>query len=1155
MKQTGEAVTYSRDDVRRAFDEATFLRAEAYHRKAHVIAFSWTGEGSLTATVQGSGRQVYSQTVEVSGTPQGRLRVTGSCTCPVGLHCKHIAAALLAARTSGAPALRREAAPDGPAAPPSPAPPATANPATSGKARPAVEAALPPDVADWFERLTRTEERASDDYPPNVQKRLVYVLFADPFGGLQPRLGLRIKSARLLKNGTFSATVSDYDGSKFRFSEPPRFVRPADAAILRRIETIQYRTEGVAGALRSEIGPAVLADILETGRARWGDVNGPVLGPGPAREARIEWVSDGRTSLHPRLALVAEGDDPASLDSADLVLLNAVPPVYVRPCQGRIGELETGLAPAVVNLLLEAPAVPAASVALLGEKFRRSGTAIARAAPPILDDPLVVDGAPLPILKLTSARLPAAGGFYPLHGGWGFHETVPIARPVFRYDDFDVAASEGARVVDRMKGNRPAEIHRDAKREKRALEALAAADLVKLTKLRRTVPPEHRGDLGLDGGELDWLDFLHDDVPLLESSGWRVEIADDFPIKLLRGSGGAFEADIRESSGIDWFELDLGVVVDGERIDLVAPLIAYLAEGMLSTDDPSALDAETIVHLSLSDGRYLSLPFQRLRPIIETLSLLLSGLGGGSGKGPLRFSALDAAALAALETADELRGATWTGGERVRALGAALREAGGIADVALPDSFRATLRPYQARGIAWLSFLADAGLGGILADDMGLGKTVQALGLIAIEKAAGRLAAPVLVIAPTSLMVNWRREAEKFCPDLRVLTLQGSDRKSRFDEIDGSDVVLTTYPLIARDHEVLDQRQWHMILLDEAQTIKNPNAATTKLIHRLKSSHRFCLTGTPLENHLGELWSLFHFVAPGFLGDLKRFNQTWRAPIERNGDTARAKMLAARVKPFLLRRTKDEVATDLPAKTEIVERVEFGSAQRDLYESVRLTMHDKVVAALAEKGLARSRIVVLDALLKMRQACCDPRLVKLASKPAGRPGSAKLDRLMEIVTELLAEGRRILIFSQFTSMLDLIRPLLDAAGVRYALLTGDTKDRESQVVAFQDGAVPVFLVSLKAGGVGLNLTAADTVILYDPWWNPAVENQAIDRAHRIGQDKPVFVHKLVAVGTIEEKIEMLKVRKQALAESIFDHDGAPTLSITEDDIAMLFADA
>lgn len=1144
---------YSQADVRQAFDEATYLRAEAYHRKAHVMAYSWTGEGTLTATVQGSGRNVYNQAIEVCETPPRRLRITGSCTCPVGSHCKHIAAALLAARAS-APALRRKAAPDGPPAPPSPAASATARPAPSGQARAPVEAALPPDLADWFERLTRTEERASDDYPPNVHKRLVYVLCADPFGGLQPRLGLRIKSARLLKNGTFSATASDYDGSKFRFSEPPRFVRPADAAILRRIETIQYRTAGVAGALRSEIGPAVLADILETGRARWGDVNGPVLGPGPALEARIEWVSDGKTSLHPRLALAADRDDPASLDPDDLVLLNAVPPVYVNPSEGLVGPLETGLAPAVVNLLLEAPAVPAASVALLGRKFRRAGKEIARAAPPVLEDALVVVGPPLPILRLTSATLSAAGGFYPLHGGWGFHETIPIARPVFRYDGFDVAASEHARVVDRMKGNRPAEIHRDAKSEKRALEALAAAELVKLTTLRRTVPPEHRGDLGLDGDELDWLDFLHDDLPLLEASGWRIEIDADFPIRLLRGDG-AFEADIRESSGIDWFELDLGVVVDGERIDLVAPLISYLADEMLTTDDLSALDAETIVHLSLADGRYLSLPFRRLRPIIETLSLLLSGLGGGTGKEPLRFSALDASALAGLEAADELTGATWTGGERVRALGATLREAGGIAEATLPENFRATLRPYQARGIAWLSFLANAGLGGILADDMGLGKTVQALGLIAIEKAAGRLTAPVLVIAPTSLMVNWRREAEKFCPDLRVLTLQGSDRKSRFDEIDGSDVVLTTYPLIARDHEVLAQRQWHMILLDEAQTIKNPNATTTKLIHRLTSSHRFCLTGTPLENHLGELWSLFHFVAPGFLGELKRFNQTWRTPIERNGDTARAKMLAARVKPFLLRRTKDEVANDLPAKTEIVERVEFGSAQRDLYESVRLTMHDKVVAALAEKGLARSRIVVLDALLKMRQACCDPRLVKLARNPAGRPGSAKLDRLMEIVTELLAEGRRILIFSQFTSMLDLIRPLLDAAGVRYALLTGDTKDRESQVVAFQDGAVPVFLVSLKAGGVGLNLTAADTVILYDPWWNPAVENQAIDRAHRIGQDKPVFVHKLVAAGTIEEKIEMLKARKQALAESIFDHDGAPTLSITEDDIAMLFADA
>jgi SNF2 family DNA or RNA helicase len=352
---------------------------------------------------------------------------------------------------------------------------------------------------------------------------------------------------------------------------------------------------------------------------------------------------------------------------------------------------------------------------------------------------------------------------------------------------------------------------------------------------------------------------------------------------------------------------------------------------------------------------------------------------------------------------------------------------------------------------------------------------------------------------------------------------------------------------------VLKGEIWSLLFLDEAQTVKNPDAATTRLIRELTARQRFALTGTPLENHLGELWSLFNVVSPGFLGDRAWFSNAFRTPIEKRGDTERAKALARRVKPFLLRRTKNQVASELPPKTEMVERIEMELEQRDIYESIRLAMHAKVRAAIAAKGLNRSRIVVLDALLKMRQACCDPRLLKLPAKHVAKAKSAKLERLDELLGELMEEDRRILIFSQFTSMLDLIRPRLDAKKIGYSLLTGDTRDRPREIQAFQGGETRIFLISLKAGGVGLNLTAADTVILYDPWWNPAVEEQAIDRAHRIGQDKPVFVHKLVMSETIEEKMEEMKTRKRQLAESLFDADGAPTLAMAEADIDMLFS--
>ncbi|OYV32175.1 MAG: hypothetical protein B7Z80_27745 [Rhodospirillales bacterium 20-64-7] len=316
-----------------------------------------------------------------------------------------------------------------------------------------------------------------------------------------------------------------------------------------------------------------------------------------------------------------------------------------------------------------------------------------------------------------------------------------------------------------------------------------------------------------------------------------------------------------------------------------------------------------------------------------------------------------------------------------------------------------------------------------------------------------------------------------------------------------------------------------------------------------------CLSGTPLQNHLGELWSLFDFLAPGFLGTQASFKARFRTPIEKNGDAERQAMLTRRIRPFMLRRTKEEVVTELPPKTEIVESVEMEANQRSIYEAIRLSMHAKVQAAIAQKGLAKSGIIILDALLKMRQACCDPRLLKLKTVAKSKAGSAKLDRLMEMLTVMLEEDRRVLLFSQFTEMLALIEDRLTEDGIDYVKLTGDTRDRATPVKKFQAGKVPLFLISLKAGGVGLNLTAADTVIHYDPWWNPAVEDQATDRAYRIGQTKKVFVHRLVTLGTIEEKMEVLKDKKRAIVSSVMDADHGGALGLTEADIEALFASA
>jgi superfamily II DNA or RNA helicase len=1101
-----------------------FQKGAAYFRQGRVGPVSRDGE-SISAIVKGSGRNRYVASVNIRRGGNGRTKASSACSCPVGANCKHVAALLLKARA--APEAAHDGASDrgldrnG------------RNPVFASRP-PSVAPELPPHIAGWIEALGAQD--VGDAYPPDIAQRLIYVLGPHCYGEETPTLSLAVKSVRLLKSGEFSASVSDFEPSSVLKKAPAKFLRKSDLTILR---AIAHAGLSFHGRTRLEDAPdgTLLADILKTGRARWDNVNGPALAAGPARAGRFVWEAMPNGAMAPRLTLE---------ERSDALLLAAPPPVYVAVAEGLVGPVETGLGGRAALAMMRAPALAPAQMAAVAGLMRSRGGAVAGFAPPAPTETVTLREKPTPALDFFQAEIFRSPVGLPGGRGWyGLMEAAQIgaARASFRYGPAVVDANSPEAILNWIDGTRMLEIRRNRTAEKAALRRLGDFGLALAP---RQQPPSSK----LNGAycfadENDWFPFLYEDTPKLVAEGWEIRVAEDFPYQILRGDGD-IEAGVHEGPGIDWFELDLGVTVGDEKFDLVPALLTLIAN-----HDPDhlaeALDQpDNVLHLLLPDGRYLSLPGERMRPYVETLIQLMAGATNEDGR--LRFSALDASHLARL---DDLEGTIWTGGDRLRALGRKLAEFGRIPDVLAPETFLATLRPYQARGFAWLDFLRDAGLGGILADDMGLGKTLQALALIAAEKAAGRLMSPALVIAPTSLMTNWRREAEKFAPDLNVLVLQGLDRKGRFDEIGAADIVLSTYPLIARDKDILMAREWSLLILDEAQAIKNPNAATTRLIYGLKARGRFCLTGTPVENNLAELWSLFHFIAPGFLGDFKSFTRDWRTPIEKKSSESRARALAARVKPFLLRRTKDSVALDLPEKTEMVEAVAFEPAQQAVYDTIRLAMHERVREALAAKGLARSRILLLDALLKLRQTCCDPRLLK-GVKGAEKAGSAKLERLMEMVAELVAEGRKILIFSQFTSMLDLIRPRLDELSVAYALLTGDTKDRAEAIAAFQDGPAPVFLISMKAGGVGLNLTAADTVILYDPWWNPAVEAQAIGRAHRIGQDKPVFVYKLTAVGTIEEKIETLKARKAALAESLFDPDSAGTLDLTEADIDALF---
>jgi len=410
---------------------------------------------------------------------------------------------------------------------------------------------------------------------------------------------------------------------------------------------------------------------------------------------------------------------------------------------------------------------------------------------------------------------------------------------------------------------------------------------------------------------------------------------------------------------------------------------------------------------------------------------------------------------------------------------------------------------------------------------------------------------PVLIIAPTSLLGNWKNEAHKFTPELKVSLYYGSGRKDILDNINNFDIIITTYTLLNLDIDTLKMLNFYYLILDEAQKIKNARSEVSKSAKMIQAQHFLALSGTPMENHLGELHSIFDTVMPGFLGTLKEFKTLYQNPIEKEHNLEVQQRLNTRLKPFMLRRTKDKVASELPLKTQMIRSVSLEKAQAGLYETIRTSMEKSVRESIKTMGLAKSHISILAALLKLRQVCCDPRLLKI--EEAQRiTQSAKLQMLLELVEELLDEGRRILIFSQFTSMLEIIEEQMIKAKVPYSKLTGATRKRQEQIDKFNANKTEVFLISLKAGGVGLNLTQADTVIHYDPWWNPAAEDQATDRAHRIGQDKPVFVYKLIVENSVEQKIVQMQEDKKALAQAIYDGKEQGFSKMDEKDLLDLF---
>ena len=897
-------------------------------------------------------------------------------------------------------------------------------------------------------------------------------------------------------------------------------VDAAGRALCRLLDGADQHRIGVAASQRALVD-RVIEQSLATGHARWAPSGAPLVRNFPREFRALRSPRTGRP--------IAIGLSKGS------AIIEGTVAWYVDAQTGAVGR---------ARLIVSEPRHPSAPTRAREVRGRPN-------QPPAKRDlsaaaAVIIEGKPVPHLALFKATPPA---------GTGAGSAIDVAQIRFLYGDGEASVDlederQFARHPDGVVFYR-----RDRAGETAALDRLRQCGLSMMRLSAESGVRSARIFLfhGRDLAER-WQEFIATGLPAFEIAGWRIEIAADFGTRPVE-AGSEWQADIADSED-GWFSLDVGIDVEGERVPLLPILIRLLErggiEGMPVTDGR--------VHAPLDDGRLVALPAERVGMLLAIIAEMADA-GRLTAAGAIVLPQAEAASVIDLEPLATMR---WKNASAIRDYACKLQGGRTPPRVLPPPAFSAALRPYQQQGLDWLQDLRANGMAGILADDMGLGKTAQTLAHIAVERATGRLDRPALVVVPTSLVANWMAEATKFTPNLRLILWHGLNRHERREEVGGADLVVSTYTVLARDIDIMCHLEWHLVVLDESQVIKNPEAKWSRAVRQLNARHRLCLSGTPVENNLGEIWSQFAFLMPGLLGDRRSFIRRFRTPIEKNGDDARRLLLARRLKPFLLRRTKSEVEADLPAKTEIVQRVLLEGDQRDLYETIRLTMHEKVRGEIAAHSLERSQIIVLDALLKLRQVCCDPRLVKLAAMRTALSGSqagaempavtsSKLAALMQMLRELASEGRRVLVFSQFTSMLDLIKPELAAADIGYVELTGATRDRTDPISRFQSGAVPVFLISLKAGGRGLNLTAADTVIHYDPWWNPAVESQATDRAHRIGQTKPVFVYKLIAAGTIEERIIELQDKKGQLAAATLD-SRAPVGSLAAEDLDYLFGE-
>ena len=1120
-------------------DYQTWARGQSLFLHGKVLSYDVTPDGVswvISGEVQGTQVDPYEVQAEITLDPQNRLvDWFGTCSCPVGEACKHAVAMTIKAGFNGlrvgdavVPAalvnghdVALRAHTDGVLQ--------AAKARLEKQAQTAADAMAERQLIGWLQKVDAAQTRAispradARSGEPRVDQLLYLVSTLAAPGG--SRLQMTLTSAYAKVNGGLSKpSVVRYEPSAgYALYDQ---ASPTDRQVLQLMRACKGARAGYSFGYGytdtvwpgGEAGSLMLRQAASTGRLftrsstgyperalRWGE-------PEPLQWRWVEVAVSRDAQPGWRLQ--------GALARDNLLLCANEPPLYLDAERGLVGAVVAdGVAPERLAVLLDAPVLAASALQKHAEQLVLLLGALP--LPPVLPRVECLAGVvPVPCLHLSpvpAQDAPALGlvrgqlrfNYAGHQGFWQHHQpTVMLPAP----------GADSPRQL----------LHRDLATERQALERLHALGLQLASDGRLTLLPTTSPLSWLRWADSGWAELREAGFEVVLDAGMNhwVQHADGLHVALDAQGG-----EPGDEGASPWFDLSLGIEINGERHNVLPwlpEMLAAAAHGPLNPETGQPELPEFLYVRADNQPGFVRLPSASLRPWLGALLELVGDRAVDFGAEKIQLSRMEA-----LRTSAALgEGVAWAGAQSLQGLVQRMHGQQSLPAVALPASVRASLRPYQQQGLNWLQFLRENALAGILADDMGLGKTLQTLAHIQVEKDAGRLDRPALIIAPVSLLGNWQREAERFCPDLRCLVLHGQDRHAKAADLQGVDVVIAPYSLLQRDRELWLQTPWHLVVLDEAQNIKNASTHAAQVACELVTRHRLCLSGTPMENHLGEIWSLFHFLMPGFLGGQQRFKERFRNPIERQGNAERLAQLRARITPFMLRRTKALVAHELPPKVETVARVELAGKQADLYETIRLSMEKTVREALDTKGLAKSQITILDALLKLRQVCCDPQLLKLdAAKKVKQ--SAKLEHLMELLPEMLAEGRRVLLFSQFTSMLTLIEAELKKRDLKWVKLTGQSQKRDEIIDRFTSGQVPLFLISLKAGGVGLNLPQADTVIHYDPWWNPAVENQATDRAHRIGQTQSVWVIKLVAQGTIEERILALQERKAALANDVY----------------------